>query len=179
MNAALPNLDHLLRVVLQQEIADFFALEAELLDARRYEEWLDLLDPEIRYWMPIARNVAFGHEARELTRERQDLNWFDEGKFELEQRVKQILTGEHWAEEPQSRTMHLVANVRVLRSDEMAAETSARFIVHRSRTETESDFFVGKRYDTIARNGESWRIVRRKIVLDQNVLTAKNLTVLF
>ncbi len=31
------------------------------------------------------------------------MNWFDEGKETLTQRVRQILTGVHWAEEPLSR----------------------------------------------------------------------------
>jgi 3-phenylpropionate/cinnamic acid dioxygenase small subunit len=45
--------------------------------------------------------------------------------------------------------------------------------------ETETDFFVGKREDMLRRVGGSWKIARRKIVLDQNVLLAKNLTIFF
>ncbi|HEX9522922.1 MAG TPA: aromatic-ring-hydroxylating dioxygenase subunit beta, partial [Reyranella sp.] len=45
------------RLLLGQEIADFLYREAELLDERRYREWLDLLADDIRYWMPMRRNV--------------------------------------------------------------------------------------------------------------------------
>jgi 3-phenylpropionate/cinnamic acid dioxygenase small subunit len=45
--------------------------------------------------------------------------------------------------------------------------------------ETETDFLVGKREDLLRRVNDSWKIARRKIVLDQNVLLAKNLTVFF
>jgi 3-phenylpropionate/cinnamic acid dioxygenase small subunit len=45
--------------------------------------------------------------------------------------------------------------------------------------ETETDFLVGKREDVLRRVNGGWQIARRKIILDQNVLLAKNLTVFF
>jgi hypothetical protein len=99
--------------VLRQEIEDFLYREAELLDERRYREWLDLLAEDIRYWMPMRRNVKSGEDEREFTRADSDINWFDEGKDTLQRRVKQIETGIHWAEEPRSRLSHLVTNVQV------------------------------------------------------------------
>mgnify|MGYP000700824921 FL=1 len=90
-------IDHLL---LKDEIEQFLYQEAELLDERQFEDWLDLLTEDIRYWMPMRRNVKFGELDREFTREGQDINWFDEGKDTLVRRVNQILTGVHWAEEP-------------------------------------------------------------------------------
>src|SRR5260370_8049309 len=101
------------RLLLCQEIADFLYREAELLDERRYREWLDLLADDIRYWMPMRRNVKFGEDEREFTRANSDINWFDEGKDTLAKRVKQIETGIHWAEEPRSRLSHLITNVPV------------------------------------------------------------------
>ena len=77
------------RLLLGQEIADFLYREAELLDERRYREWLDLLDDDIRYWMPMRRNVKFGEDEREFTRADRDINWFDEGKDTLSRRVRQ------------------------------------------------------------------------------------------
>ena len=88
------------RLILKDEVEQFLFAEAELLDARQYEEWLSLLDDDIRYWMPMRRNVKFGELEREYTREGQDISWFDEGKDTLTRRVNQILTGVHWAEEP-------------------------------------------------------------------------------
>jgi 3-phenylpropionate/cinnamic acid dioxygenase small subunit len=38
---------------------------------------------------------------------------------------------------------------------------------------------VGKRTDTLRRIGGAWKLARREIILDQNVLLAKNLTVFF
>ena len=64
-------------LLLVREIEEFLYHEADLLDERRYEEWLELLTDDVRYWMPMARNVQFGDEGREWTRELQDLAWFD------------------------------------------------------------------------------------------------------
>ena len=72
--------DRLAHFLLKDEIEGFLYKEAELLDERRFEEWLDLLTEDIRYWMPMRRNVKFGESEREFTREGQDINWFDEGK---------------------------------------------------------------------------------------------------
>lgn len=166
-------------LLLRHEVEQFLYDEAELLDARKFEQWLDLLADDIRYWMPLSRNFAFGEWAEEYTREGHDLNWFDEGKFELEQRVKQILTGKHWAEEPISRTSHMVSNLQVDAQADGLLRARCRFLVYRNRTETETDFFVGKREDLLRREGTTFKIARRRVFLDQNVLTAKNLTLFF
>lgn len=174
----------LARLLLKQEIEDFLYQEAELLDERRYEEWLDLLSEDIRYYMPMRRNVKFGELDREFTREGQDINWFDEGKDTLTRRVRQILTGVHWAEEPLSRICHIVSNVQVLDAIPSASEPTevkikSRFLVYRNRVETETDFLVGKREDVLRRTDNGWVITQRRIILDQNVLMAKNLTFFF
>jgi len=55
----------------------------------------------------------------------------------------------------------------------------SRFLIYRNRVETETDILVGKREDVLHRVDEQWKIRRRKIVLDQNVLQVKNLTFFF
>jgi 3-phenylpropionate/cinnamic acid dioxygenase small subunit len=171
-------------LLLRQEIEEFLYREVDLLDERRYEDWLALLADDIRYWMPMRRNVKVGEQEREFTRAEHDINWFDEGKDTLERRVRQIMTGIHWAEEPVSRISHLISNVQLL---EIRPEPTApveilvkcRFLIYRNRVETETDFLVGKREDLLRRADAGWQIARRRIILDQNVLLAKNLTFFF
>jgi 3-phenylpropionate/cinnamic acid dioxygenase small subunit len=129
--------------------------------------------------MPMRRNVPADELEREFTREGADVSWFDEGKDTLTRRVKQIRTGVHWAEQPLSRTCHMVSNVQVLGVDGDEVRVKSRFLLYRNRVETETDFLVGKREDVLRRVDGGFRIARRKIVLDQNVLLAKNLTVFF
>jgi 3-phenylpropionate/cinnamic acid dioxygenase small subunit len=176
--------EQIARLLLRQEIEGFLYHEMELLDERRYADWLDLLCDDIRYWMPMRRNVKFGESEREFTREGRDINWFDEGKDTLTRRVRQIETGIHWAEEPVSRISHLLANIQlgeVRPSLDAPREVAVgcRFLVYRNRVETETDLLVGKREDVLRREERGWQVARRKIVLDQNVLMTKNLTFFF
>jgi len=171
-------------LLLKNEIEAFLFEEAEILDDRNFAHWLDLLTDDIRYWMPMRRNVKSNEMDREFTREGQDINWFDEGKETLERRVNQILTGVHWAEEPLSRIRHLITNVQLLNATPSASDPSevsvrCRFLVYRNRVETETDFLIGKREDTLRKVNGGWKINGRKITLDQSVLLAKNLTFFF
>ena len=176
--------DRLARALLKQEIEDFLYREADLLDERRYDEWLALLAEDVRYWMPMRRNVKVDDLEREFTREGLDISWFDEGKETLTRRVRQIQTGIHWAEEPVSRISHMVSNVRLLEANPSWVEPTevtvrCRFLIYRNRVETETDILVGKREDLLRRGEGEWKIARRKIMLDQNVLLSKNLTFFF
>jgi 3-phenylpropionate/cinnamic acid dioxygenase small subunit len=51
--------------------------------------------------------------------------------------------------------------------------------VNRNRSETEQDFYVGGRQDVLRKVNGAWKIARRKIILDQNVLLAKNVSIFF
>jgi 3-phenylpropionate/cinnamic acid dioxygenase small subunit len=85
-----------------------------------------------------------------------------------------------WAEDPPSRTRHLIANIE-LEPGAAASELRvySNFIVYRSRAETEQDFYVGARQDVLRRVDGALKIARRKITLDQNVLLAKNVSIFF
>jgi 3-phenylpropionate/cinnamic acid dioxygenase small subunit len=43
-----------------QALVDLVYLEARLLDAKRFDEWLELLTPDVRYWMPLTRGQPDG-----------------------------------------------------------------------------------------------------------------------
>ena len=177
--------DAIERLLLHHELSEVLHAEAELLDDGRYDEWLDLLTEDVTYVMPLRLNVAMAELGeRERTRPGAEVCWFDEGKGTLRKRVQQLATGVHWAEEPRSRVSHLVTNIRLLGVTDSEAELSCRFVVHRNRVAAETDFFVGRRRDTLRRAVPGagiggWQLCRRELLLDQHVLTAKNLTLLF
>lgn len=170
---------------LRADIEEFFYGEAELLDTRRYREWLDLLAEDLVYFMPIRRNVKFGqHAEKENTASGVGISWFDEDKWTLTKRVEQILTGVHYAEEPLSRICHMVSNIQLksIRYGGAAPseiDVSSRFLVYQNRVEYENYTFIGRRYDTLRWTDGGWKIARREVILDQNVLLAKALTTFF
>jgi 3-phenylpropionate/cinnamic acid dioxygenase small subunit len=172
-------------IELKYEVECFLNREAYLLDNRRYREWLDLLADDLVYFMPMRRNVAFGeHDSHENTRQGEGISWFDEDKWTLSKRVEQIETGTHYAEEPLSRVTHMISNVRLLDVQpdaENATEVTVGscFLLYQNRVEYETSTFVGRRTDILRLTGDSWKIARREIILDQNILLAKNLTSFF
>ncbi len=168
------------RLLLRAEAEAFLQHEADLLDARRYRDWLGLLTADVAIWAPIARSIRLGADTPEFSAEGEDANWLDEGLETLTQRVKQLETGVHWAEQPPSRTTRMVANIAVAGGEGGEIAVRCRFLLYRNRNEDEEDIFVGKRNDLLRRAADgTLRLARREIYLDQNVLLAKNLPVIF
>lgn len=164
---------------LKERVEDFLSYECELLDERRFDEWLELFAEDARYWMPLARNVEHNNLGAEYSREQQDAAWFDEDKKTLLQRVMQLKGGDHWAEEPFSRTSHITTNTRIQEATETELTVSSRFIVYVNRREGEVRLFVGKRIDVLRPTGATFQIAKRSIFLDQSKLLFKNLTTFF
>ena len=166
-------------VDLQHEIEQFLYHEAALLDDGDYHGWLALFTDDIHYWMPTRYNRT--RREREFdTSAANELAFFDDDKASLAMRVKRIDTGMAWAEDPPSRTRHLVTNVQIRpRSTADEYDVTSAFILYRTRLETDLNIFAGRREDVLRKATDGWRIARRKILLDQNVVLAKNLSVMF
>ena len=174
-----------------REVEQFLYREARLLDERRFHEWLELLTDDIRYWMANRTNrypksskaIAILDPDRyvedDLTKE-DELAILDETKQTLSQRVARLDTGMAWAEDPPSRSRHLITNIEVEPCDAASeVRVHSNFMVYRSRAETEQDFYIGARRDVLRRVAGTWKIATRKIILDQNVLMAKNVSIFF
>jgi 3-phenylpropionate/cinnamic acid dioxygenase small subunit len=157
------------------EIEQFLYREARLLDERKFNEWLALFTDDIRYWMPVLSTVERGE--REVATGR-EMAHFDDNKITLGIRVRRLFTGSAHAEEPQSRTRHFVSNVEV-EGEGAEITVHSNFIVYRTRLETDEDWFVGKRVDTLRKAEGGWKIAKRVMQLDLTVLNAKNLSVFF
>jgi 3-phenylpropionate/cinnamic acid dioxygenase small subunit len=173
-----------------REVEQFLYREARLLDERRFHEWLQLFTDDVCYWMVTRSNlyprsskaIAILNPGRNVdeTTEEDGLAVLDETKKTLEGRIARLETGMAWAEDPPSRTRHLIANIEVAPGHTASElEVFSSFIVYRNRSETEQDFYVGKRRDALRRIDATLRISSRKITLDQNVLVAKNISIFF
>jgi biphenyl 2,3-dioxygenase beta subunit len=163
---------------LWNELQQFYIREAWLLDQRRFREWLDLLTDDVFYFMPRRLNVTRRDLKHELT-EPGDLALFEETKMDMEIRVARLDTGMAWSEDPPSRTRHLVGNLVVepLENGEVKAMTA--FIVMRSHLEVDQDLYSGYREDVLRRTDDGWKIAKRTIVLDANVILSKNISIFF
>jgi 3-phenylpropionate/cinnamic acid dioxygenase small subunit len=176
---------------LLREIEQFLYREARLLDERRFRDWLALFADDLHYRM-VGRSNRYPQSSKSISildparyaeddaAEERELALLDEDKPTLEARVARLETGMAWAEDPPSRTRHLITNIEIEAADAADGLTVySNFLVFRSRGETEQDFYVGGRRDLLRRAGGAWKIARRRLVLDQNVLTAKNISIFF
>ena len=163
---------------LWHELMQFYIREAWILDERRFREWLDLFTEDIFYFMPRRLNIHRHETERELTSVG-DLAIFEDDKTYLTMRVERLETGMAWGEDPPSRTRHIVGNLVVEPQPGGEVKAKTAFILYCSHHETEENIFAGYRDDVLRPLEGGWKITRRTIVLDANVIMAKNLSVFF
>jgi 3-phenylpropionate/cinnamic acid dioxygenase small subunit len=174
-----------------RQIEQFAYREARLLDERRFREWVKLFTEDIRYWMvqrttrypKISKAIILADEARydddDLPHEG-GLALYDENLDTLQRRIARLETGLAWSEDPPSRTRRLITNIEVEPTDiDSEINVYANFMVYKNRAETEQNFFVGTRKDVLRRVNGDWKIASRKLVLDQTVILAKNVSIFF
>ncbi|MFI6577842.1 3-phenylpropionate/cinnamic acid dioxygenase subunit beta [Nocardiopsis sp. NPDC050513] len=182
-------------VSLHFETHVLYANEARYLDGDRFGDWLDLFTDDLVYWAPTRSN-RLRRQQRLSVSAYGGAAFFDETKDSLAWRIRRFESGMAWAEDPPSRTRHLVTNILVRPADDQeltehgipreVAEESAHytaessFIVYRNRLEHEVDVYAGGRTDLLRRDGGGrLRVARRTILLEQNVLLAKNISTFF
>lgn len=170
--------DQIAQMVRQFEVERFYYDEAALLDAHRYEEWLALFSEDTFYFMPLRRTRMQREMDKEFTQPG-EMAFFDDTKPQLAGRVSKLLTGRSWSEDPPSRTRHLITNVRIVGDDGSELAVESNFHLYRTRLKSEETSWIGSRRDVLRREGGSYLIARRTILLEQTVLLSRNLSNFF
>ena len=180
-----------MRAEVIREVEQFLYREARLLDERRFHEWVELFTEDVRYWMPTRSNrypaeskaiglLEQGQDSAAARGQEEELAILDETKATLHARIARLDTGMAWAEDPPSRTRHMISNIELEEGGTPSElQVYSNYLVYRTRGETEQDFYIGRREDVLRRIDGVWKIARRKIILDQNVLLAKNVSIFF
>ena len=154
---------------------EFAVREAELLDNRRYRDWLDLLTEDVVYRMPVRVTAAHSLDDSTLA----DMHHFDEDRYSLEKRVERFETEHAFTEDPPSRTRHFVTNPRTREGEaegELVLETYV--LLFRSRLDVrEPSWIAAERTDTLRDVDGGLRLARREILVDESVLRTQNLAV--
>ena len=102
-------LKYQINMELQYQITNYLNHEAFLLDHRRFQEWLDLLDENIIYRMPL----RVTRENKDGSNIVDDMAFFEENKISLTTRVNRLGTKSAWVEDPAPRTRHFVSNIMI------------------------------------------------------------------
>ena len=165
-------------MLLHYEVERFYYDEAALLDAHLFEEWLALFSDDAHYFMPIRRTRTQREMAKEFTQPG-EMAFFSDDKMLLAGRIAKLKTGRSWAEDPPSRTRHLITNIRIVKDDGRTLEVESNFHVYRTRLNSEETSWIGSRHDVLRRLEGSFQIADRKIFLEQTVLLSRNLSNFF
>jgi len=155
-------------------VVDFLVREAELLDERRWRDWLGMLADDLSYEMPVRVTRAHSLEGSTLP----DMDHFREDRFTLQKRVERLETEYAWTEDPPSRTRHFVTNVRVYRAESGELVARSYLLLFRSRGDVrEPEWVCAERTDRLRRTEAGLRLVRRVVVVDESVLRTQNLAI--
>src|SRR5262245_50869527 len=111
-----------MRAEIIHEVEQFLYREARLLDERQLHTWVELFTEDVRNWMPMPSNrypagskaigiLDHGQDSAPERPPTEELPILDETKATLRARIARRDTGMAWAEDPPSRTRHMISNV--------------------------------------------------------------------
>jgi 3-phenylpropionate/cinnamic acid dioxygenase small subunit len=162
---------------LHHAICQFLNREALLLDHRNFKLWAELLAEDLRYVAPvrITRNlVDAGRQFSTST------GHFDDDYASIKARVGRLLeTKSAWSEDPASRTRRFITNVTVYDTDlPNEFDVISYLLVTRNRAEADTyKLLSAERHDRLRRDKNSFKLVKREILLDQAVLGMPNFAI--
>lgn len=154
-------------MALQWEVAQFLYREAELLDERRFAEWLELFSGPGRYRVYVADYI--GPDIKGTTKPilpSPVLAADDDFEF-IGVRVARLERNLAVCEVPASLTRHFVTNVQ---ATQLGGEIEARYNTALVQNRNGADVMVGRRVDRLRRVDGALRIADRCAYLDHQVL---------
>lgn len=163
---------------IERECTRFLYREAELLDDRKFHQWLELLSRDIDYRVPVRS-----------TRANKDGQGFSKTAFFMEEdypslklRVTRLDSEFAWSENPATRTRRLVGNIRVGNADDGnnpdRYRVNSNMVVYCYRGEAAAPFeLTAERQDVLQRVGGEWKLSRRLVLLDSTVLGLESLSI--
>lgn len=138
-------------------VQQFLHFEARLLDERRLWEWLELFDPDARYWVPMAWGQTDPVEHVSLCYEDVDL---------LKMRIRRLEHEGTASQLPPSRSCHLITNTTIdrLAPDDGEVWTRSAFTMVEYRRD-EQRWFAGFCRHQLREEGDSFRIRHKRVDL--------------
>ncbi|TFY97452.1 aromatic-ring-hydroxylating dioxygenase subunit beta [Ramlibacter rhizophilus] len=154
-------------------VEGFYRREILLLQDRRYREWLGLMDPAVRYHVPVTTSTLQGLVTRE-----NELGYYDEDFTLLSARVDKLESRQSWVEQPPSRLRYFVQVIDVSEEDGASLVVRSNLLLLQYRWNMEQQF-SGDRTDTLVPTDGGLRLRHRRVVLDRQSVGKQGLSVFF
>jgi len=144
-------------VLADARLAGFVYHEARLLDEQRFDEWYALLTPDIRYWMPLARDQSPQPTQTSL---------FDEDALLLKVRIERLKQPNAFSQQQPSFCQHVLQQPTLEESDVAAG----RFVLRTPFLYVESQLdqqllLAGVAYHHLTSEGGRLRIRLKRLEL--------------
>jgi 3-phenylpropionate/cinnamic acid dioxygenase small subunit len=158
----------------------FLEREAELIDDRRYRDWLTLVSDDFTYLMPVTftpDNPAKPHYDPDAyivdeTRETLAEHWF--------RRFEPDMWEIAWSENPPVRYRHFISNVRVRTTDHDGFyDVRSNVLLAAARQSDQPTLLTAERFDLVGRRHDDWQLRRRMVILDTTSIQFAHLRVVF
>lgn len=159
------------------EVQRFLHLDSFLLDHNRLAEWLNILAPDLRYFIPVRQTQDRANRDKEFST---TIGHMDEDFQSIALRVHRLVnTRSAWSEDPASRVRRFVTNVSVWRTDvEEEYDVVSYLLLTRNRFYQENYHLLSaERHDRVRRVGRTFELVSRTVYMDQSVLGMPNLAI--
>jgi 3-phenylpropionate/cinnamic acid dioxygenase small subunit len=153
---------------LRAQVERFLIEEARLLDAQAYSAWLDLFTEDAVYWIPSG--------ADEID-PRREVSIVYDSRATLGERVWRLESGSAFAQEPRSRTCHIISNVELDAVADERVHALAALLVAEFRHGQQVVHAGRSAYDLV-RRGDAWAIASKKVELINNDGFLGNLSLL-
>lgn len=156
-----------------QAIEMFYRREILLLQDHRYRECLELIDPAIRYWVPVTTSTLKGLETRD-----NEIGYYDENFDLLKARVAKLESRQSWVEQPPSRVRYFVQLIDAERQDNGLLSARSNLLLLQYRWNMEQQF-SGERADVFTGTDGELRLRSRKVTVDRRAIGNQGLSVFF
>lgn len=134
----------------------FLIHEARLMDEMRFAEWFDLWREDGTYWVPV------NHDDSDPRRQ---VSIIYDDYLRLEQRVDRLKSGTVLAtEELRGAMRRIVSNVEVEEAGGGVVRVQSNFLLGIARS-AEQQFWMGRSIHDLERDGDTFRIARKKVLL--------------
>lgn len=141
----------------QRAVERFLFRQAEILDDRRWDEWLALFTEDGRYWMPT-------HEAQQVGDGVPNIFWEDIDLMTV--RIGRNTHPHAWSQSPPNRLSHVVSNVIVKSEDPDTGNLVVGSRFHCSEyLRYEQRQFAGKYRHELAKTADGYRIRLQRVDL--------------
>lgn len=141
---------------LQREVEQFLYLQAELLDAKQWQSWIDLFDPRGVYWMPVSPEQTEWEGSPSI---------FAEDKLMMEIRKGRVSHPNAWSQAPMWETNHLVSHVALESIDAATIQVRSRFHMMELRRDNVRHFGGSYRHTLVRDAAGALRIALQRVDL--------------